>query len=99
MGQLMGISPEVSLAATMRCVTIPMAIPAYDRLVAADGSEPHSALMALCAFASGFMGFTIGKTVLSSSLCGAPTAQALTRGVATGTAGHALGSATFAASE
>mmetsp|Transcript_87019 Transcript_87019/g.193597 ORF Transcript_87019/g.193597 Transcript_87019/m.193597 type:complete len:113 (+) Transcript_87019:1-339(+) len=57
------------------------------------------ALVALCAGVSGFVGFGLSRTVLSSALCAAPEAQAVARGLATGTSAHALGSATFAAAE
>jgi len=95
----MNISPEVALAATMRCVTVPMALPSYDRLMsAADGTEGNVGLIALCAGASGFLGFGLAKAVLSGPL-GVSIAQPLVRGVAVGSSAHVLGSVTFAASE
>ncbi|CAE7600287.1 PLGG1, partial [Symbiodinium necroappetens] len=43
-GPLLGVSPEVTLSATMRCVTIPMALPTYARLCDASGAENNVAL-------------------------------------------------------
>ncbi|CAE7265598.1 PLGG1 [Symbiodinium natans] len=56
-GPLLGVSPDVTLAATMRCVTIPMALPTYARLCEVSGAENNVALVALCAGVSGFIGF------------------------------------------
>lgn len=96
----LGCSQEVALASTMRCVTIPMALPAHDRLCEAAGTQSGVALVALCAGVSGFLGFGLSGAVLSSALCGAPAAAApVARGIATGATAHALGSAAFAVSE
>lgn len=96
---LLGVSPEVSLAATMRCVTIPMALPTHSMLCDAAGMEANVGYVALCAGVSGFLGFGLSRAVLSSAVCGAPLAQPVARGIATGISAHALGSATFAAAE
>eukprot|EP00435_Cladocopium_sp_Y103_P045905 s256_g13.t1 len=97
-GPLLGISPEVTLAATMRCVTIPMALPTYDRLCQASGAENNVALVALCAGVSGFIGFGFSQRLLSSVVCQAPK-DPVARGIATGAAAHALGAACLVASE
>lgn len=49
---LLGISPDMALAATMRCVTIPMALPTYAVLCEASGGENNVAFVALCAGAA-----------------------------------------------
>ncbi|CAE7533533.1 PLGG1 [Symbiodinium sp. CCMP2592] len=97
-GPLLGVSPEVTLAATMRCVTIPMALPTYARLCDASGAENNVALVALCAGVSGFIGFGFSQRFLSSALCGY-TADPVARGIATGAAAHALGAACLVATE
>jgi len=97
-GPILGISPEVTLAATMRCVTIPMALPTYDRLCLCSGAENNVALVALCAGLSGFIGFGFSQRLLTSIICQAPT-DPVARGIATGAAAHALGAACLVASE
>lgn len=97
-GPLLGVSPEVTLAATMRCVTIPMALPTYARLCDASGAENNVALVALCAGVSGFIGFGFSQRFLSSAICGS-TADPVARGIATGAAAHALGAACLVATE
>lgn len=98
-GPLLGISPEVSLAATMRCVTIPMGLPTYARLCEADHAEGNLAVMALCAAVSGLLGFAFSAPLLSSVACSAPLVQPVARGIANGSAAHALGASAFVASE
>jgi len=95
---MLGISPDMTLAATVRCVTIPMALPTYAMLCEADGREGNIAFVALCAGLTGFLGFAASRMVLSSALCGSLEA-AFPRGVATGAAAHVLGAATFASIE
>jgi len=97
----LGVSPELTLAATMRCVTIPMALPTYARLCESSGSEGNVAFVALCAGISGFLGFALSRGVLSGPLAGslAVATEAFPRGVSTGVAAHVLGAATFAAVE
>ncbi|CAJ1386488.1 unnamed protein product [Effrenium voratum] len=91
-GPALGVSPEVTLAATMRCVTIPMALPTFSRLCEASGAENNVALVALCAGVSGFIGFGFSQRLLSSAVCQAH-ANPVARGIATGAAAHALGAA------
>ncbi|CAK9055286.1 unnamed protein product [Durusdinium trenchii] len=98
MGPLLGISPEVTLAATMRCVTIPMALPTYARLCEESGAENNVALVALCAGLSGFIGFGFSQRLLSSAACHAHL-DPVARGIATGAAAHALGAACLVAAE
>lgn len=95
----LGVSPSTSIAATMRCVTIPMGLPTYSRLCSEEGVEGNVALVALCAGISGFLGFTCSKAILSSILCSTPVTQPVTRGIAAGAAAHVLGVAGFAATE
>merc|ERR1712032_1341163 len=71
----LGISSDVSIAATMRCVTIPIGLPTYERLCRADGREGNVSLMALCALMSSLFGFVLTKNVLSSFACSAPLAD------------------------
>lgn len=97
-GPLLGVSPDVTLAATMRCVTIPMALPTYDRLCQASGAENNVALVALCAGSSGFIGFGFSQRLLSSAICRVPS-DPVARGIATGAAAHALGAACLVATE
>eukprot|EP00929_Paragymnodinium_shiwhaense_P121054 TRINITY_DN93174_c0_g1_i1.p1 TRINITY_DN93174_c0_g1~~TRINITY_DN93174_c0_g1_i1.p1 ORF type:complete len:525 (-),score=54.52 TRINITY_DN93174_c0_g1_i1:260-1834(-) len=99
-GPALGLSPESSLAATLRCVTVPIAVPTYGALLESDGhAAGNIALVALSAGVSGFLGFGFSKAVLASALCRAPLTQPVARGIATGTSGHVLASATFAGSE
>lgn len=96
----LGVSPDMALASTMRCVTIPLALPSYSRLCETNGSDKHVAFVALCAGVTGFLGFGFSRMVLSGVLCGRiPVSDAFPRGVATGVAAHVLGVATFAALE
>lgn len=99
LGSALGLSPIVLLASTMRCVTIPMALPTYSFLCKESGMEGDLALVALCAGVTGFVGFSFSRPLLSSVLFAVPEAFAVTRGLATGASAHALGSATLAACE
>jgi len=97
---MLGISPELSLASTVRCVTVPMALPTYARLCEVSGMEGNVAFVALSAGITGFIGFAFSRGILASSLAGGLTAaQPAPRGIATGVAAHVLGAATFAAAE
>eukprot|EP00927_Polykrikos_kofoidii_P033735 TRINITY_DN28565_c0_g1_i1.p1 TRINITY_DN28565_c0_g1~~TRINITY_DN28565_c0_g1_i1.p1 ORF type:complete len:640 (-),score=86.57 TRINITY_DN28565_c0_g1_i1:84-1904(-) len=98
-GHLLGVTPELTLAATLRCVTVPIALPTYDVLCAADRGAGNVALVALVCAMTGILGFGFSRIVLSSALCDAPLAQPVVRGIATGASAHALGCATFAAAE
>lgn len=95
----LGLSPEVALAGTIRCVTVPMALPIYARLCESADMQGNVALVALSAGISGIAGFACSKVVLGSALCRAPPGQTFVRGAATGTTGHALASAAFAGTE
>jgi len=94
---LMGISTSTSLAATVRCVTVPMGLPCYEQLCHAEGIDFNIGLLALCAGISGFLGFAVGKSLLAKM--GHSVDQALVRGIAIGSSSHVLGSATLAGAE
>eukprot|EP00928_Gymnodinium_smaydae_P030889 TRINITY_DN22837_c0_g1_i1.p1 TRINITY_DN22837_c0_g1~~TRINITY_DN22837_c0_g1_i1.p1 ORF type:complete len:591 (-),score=93.47 TRINITY_DN22837_c0_g1_i1:29-1801(-) len=94
----LGISPSTTLAATVRCVTVPMGLPCYSRLSETAGTDFNVGLMALCAGLSGFLGFGASGAVLAR-LGYQASAQPVVRGVAVGSSAHVLGSAAFAARE
>lgn len=97
---MLGISPEATLAATVRCVTVPMAVPTHARLCEEAGSAENVAFVALCAGVTGFLGFGFSRQLLSSTICGGlPLADAFSRGLATGAAAHVLGTASLAVLE
>lgn len=96
---LVGISPEITFAAMMRCITVPIALPIYDRICERSGTDGNQALVGVCCLISGFLGFGFSKQILSSGLCRAHLSQPVTRGMATGSSAHALGAATYAATE
>mmetsp|Transcript_60189 Transcript_60189/g.135453 ORF Transcript_60189/g.135453 Transcript_60189/m.135453 type:complete len:557 (+) Transcript_60189:20-1690(+) len=93
----MGVSLSATLAGTVRCVTVPMGLPCYEQLCSAQGLDFNIGLLALCAGISGFLGFAVGKSLLTRM--GYSLDQAIVRGIAIGSSSHVLGSATLAGAE
>lgn len=99
-GPALGMSPEVTLGSTVRCITVPMGIPIYKRLCDEAGVEGNFGVMALATGLSGFIGFGFSAAVLSSALCRTTAAShAVARGTGAGASGHVLASSGLVATE
>jgi len=83
LGALLGIPPQLLRAATVKSVTLPVALGLTDLL------RTQPALTTVCVFATGLVGAAIGPTLLDRARVHAPIA----RGLALGTLSHAVGTA------
>jgi len=83
LGALLGLSPALRWAATLKSVTLPVA------LGLAEVVRTQPGVTTLCVFASGLLGSAVGPALLSWARVHSPMA----RGLALGTLSHVLGTA------
>jgi putative effector of murein hydrolase len=83
LGSLLGLPPSLMRAASLKSVTLPVAL----GLAQVTHTEPG--ITTVCVFTSGLVGSAIGPALLSRIRVGSPVA----RGLALGTLSHAIGTA------